>query len=73
MGDRWNAARMLELGRKHAALEAARNLEELMATLVENPVYEFYPLGLRMEGGIPVRENLLASLGATGFQPAGAL
>ncbi len=46
----WTVERMLELGRRHADLEARRELEPLMATLVADPVYEFHPLGLRLSG-----------------------
>jgi hypothetical protein len=51
----WNAKDMLELGHRHADLEARRELDPLMATLVENPSYEFHPLGLGMRGGDRVR------------------
>ena len=51
----WNSARMLELGRQHALLEERRELDALMGTLVKEPVYEFYPIGLRMVGGHRVR------------------
>ena len=51
----WSAERMLELGTRHADLEARGDLEGLMATLVANPVYDFHPLGMRMEGGDRVR------------------
>ena len=43
------------LGRHHAEVETAGQLEETMATLVENPVYDFFPVGLRLEGGEAVR------------------
>ena len=51
----WNVERMLELGRRHAEIETAGDLEGTMATLIENPVYEFFPVGLRLEGGADVR------------------
>jgi hypothetical protein len=51
----WNAKDMLELGHRHADLETRRELGPLMATLVENPSYEFHPLGLGMRGGDRVR------------------
>ncbi len=51
----WTAADMLELGHLHADLEARRELDPLMDTLVAEPVYEFHPLGLRMAGGERVR------------------
>jgi hypothetical protein len=53
---------MLELGRLHADLEARCDITGTLATMVENPVYEFFPEGLRMEGADKVRryyENLL--------------
>jgi len=43
------------LGRHHAEVETAGQMEETMATLVENPVYDFFPIGLRLEGGDAVR------------------
>jgi len=51
----WSVSDMLELGHRHADLEARRELVPLMATLVENPCYEFHPLGLGMSGGDRVR------------------
>ena len=51
----WTAQRMYELGTRHAELEARGKLDELMATLVEDPVYEFHPAGLRMTGRDRVR------------------
>ena len=51
----WDSARMLALGTLHARLEAERKLEPLMQTLVRQPVYEFYPLGMRMGGADQVR------------------
>jgi hypothetical protein len=55
MAGKWNAKRMLELGRLHAELETRRELDPLMETLVAEPVYEFHPLGMRMSGGDRVR------------------
>jgi hypothetical protein len=46
---------MLELGTRHATLEARCDLEGVMATLVEDPVYGFYPVGLGMRGQGRVR------------------
>jgi hypothetical protein len=60
----WNAEKMRELGARHATLEAKRDLEGVMATLVEDPVYEFLPVGLGMRGGSRVRryyENLFST------------
>jgi hypothetical protein len=55
MAGKWNANRMLDLGRLHAELETRRELDPLMETLVSEPVYEFHPLGMRMSGGDRVR------------------
>ena len=52
----WTVAQMAELGGRHALLEAQGDLEGLLATLVDDPVYEFHPLGRRMAGGAVVRE-----------------
>ena len=51
----WTAEKMYELGTRHAELEARGKLDELMATLVPDPVYEFHPTGLKMRGGDRVR------------------
>jgi hypothetical protein len=55
MESSWNTDAMLELGHRHADLEAQRELDPLMATMVENPAYEFHPMGLAMSGGDRVR------------------
>ena len=55
MADSWTTLDMLKLGHLHADLEARRELDPLMATLVPEPSYEFYPLGLGMSGGERVR------------------
>ena len=46
---------MSQHGPNHAALEARCDLDGVMGTLVEDPVYEFWPAGLRMTGGAQVR------------------
>lgn len=46
---------MYALGLRHASLEAAGDLEGTMDTLIEEPVYEFWPIGLRMTGRERVR------------------
>lgn len=51
----WTPDDMLELGHRHADLEAKRELDPLMETMVESPSYEFHPLGLGMSGGDRVR------------------
>ena len=43
------------LGYRHAEVETAGLMEETMATLVEHPVYDFFPVGLRLEGNKAVR------------------
>lgn len=55
---------MRKLGALHAALEAESKLDEVMATLIDDPVYEFWPVGLRMRGRDQVRryyEHLFAN------------
>ena len=51
----WNADRMLELATRHARVESQKRLEELMETLVAEPVYEFLAQGLALRGGARVR------------------
>lgn len=51
----WNAEAMRELGMRHAQLEAEGDLDAVMETLVEDPVYDFWPIGLRMRGRAAVR------------------
>ncbi len=46
----WTAEAMYALGTRHATAEAEGDLEATMATLVEEPVYEFWPMGKRMVG-----------------------
>ena len=43
-------ARIAEVGSRHAAREETGPLEDLLATLVPDPVYEFHPLGKGMRG-----------------------
>ncbi len=43
------------LGHRHAAVETDGHLEETMATLIEHPIYDFFPVGLRLEGNSAVR------------------
>lgn len=52
---RWDAQAMLELGTRHARLEAEGDLDRVMETLVADPVYEFWPVGLRLRGRANVR------------------
>lgn len=51
----WNVEAMKKLGMRHAQLEAEGDLDAVMATIVEDPVYEFWPIGLRMRGRAAVR------------------
>ena len=51
----WNAEQMRELATRHARVEAQRRLEELMGTLVDEPLYEFLSQGLQLRGGARVR------------------
>lgn len=52
---KWDARAMLELGTLHARLEAEGKLDLVMDTLVEDPIYDFWPVGLRMRGREKVR------------------
>jgi hypothetical protein len=56
-------AQVLAVGTNHARVETARELENTMATLGPDPVYEFFPVGLRLRGTDGVRryyEHLMA-------------
>lgn len=48
-------AQVLAIGMNHAEVETAGELDDTMATLVAEPVYEFFPVGLRMRGADRVR------------------
>lgn len=52
---KWTKEKMRALGTLHAQLEIDGDLEGVMATLVEDPVYEFWPVGLRARGREAVR------------------
>ena len=54
-GSKLDAAGVRALGYRHAEVETASRMEETMATLVEHPVYDFLPVGLRLEGSEAVR------------------
>ena len=54
-GPEWTRDSMHELGIRHATLETEGDLEGTMATLVAEPVYEFWPAGRHMVGQAPVR------------------
>lgn len=47
---------MKKLVQKHADLEEKHDIEGVLKTLVENPVYEIYPAGLKLES----KENVKA-------------
>lgn len=64
MSGSWSVTDMYELGSRHAELETKADLEGTLATLVDDPVYEFYPQQLRMRGLQQVRryyEHLFGS------------
>ncbi|CAN5408942.1 hypothetical protein BH10PSE19_BH10PSE19_03720 [soil metagenome] len=46
---------MRKLVQKHSDLETKLDLEGVLATLVENPIYEFHPARLRLEGKDNIR------------------
>lgn len=55
-------AKVAAIGMHHSAVETACQLDDTMSTLVADPVYEFFPAGLRMRGTEAVRryyENLM--------------
>lgn len=43
-------AKLLEIAYRHTVAEANRDYEDTLATLDEDPVYELFPVGLRMRG-----------------------
>lgn len=60
---RLDAEGVRALGYLHAEVETAGRMRETMDTLVEHPVYDFFPVGLRLEGRESVRayyEHLFA-------------
>ena len=62
MAGQWSAEKMRALGSRHAQLEAECDLDGVMATLVADPIYEFWPIGLRARGQDAIRryyEHLL--------------
>jgi hypothetical protein len=48
-------AELIEVAHRHAAAEAAADIEGTMNTLEGEPVYELYPVGLQMRGMTRVR------------------
>ena len=55
MSEPFSVEDMHALGSHHAAVEAAGDMEATLATLVDDPVYELLPVGLRMQGREQVR------------------
>jgi hypothetical protein len=55
MSGPWTVEDMYALGTLHARLEGEKKLDELMTTMIADPVYEFYPLGKTLRGGESVR------------------
>lgn len=55
MTDEELCARVAATGAAHAAAEGSGDLEGCLATLVDDPIYEFHPLGKQMKGGAIVR------------------
>lgn len=49
------ASQVAALTRRHAELELARDYEPLLATLVDEPVFEFHPPGGQLIGGDTLR------------------
>jgi hypothetical protein len=45
-----------DLVQKHAELETKLDIEGVLGTLVDNPVYEFHPARLRLEGKENIRQ-----------------
>lgn len=50
------ADKMRNLVQRHADLETKLNLDGVLATLVDNPIYEFHPDRLRLEGKENIRQ-----------------
>jgi len=48
--------KMHNLVQKHIDFETTLDLDGVLATLVENPIYEFHPARLRLEGKENIRE-----------------
>jgi hypothetical protein len=48
-------AQLIEVAHRHAAAEAAADIEGTMATLEGEPVYELYPVGRQLRGMATVR------------------
>ena len=56
---------LLKLFFAHGAAELANDVDGVMATLCDNPIYEYFPSGLRIEGRDAVREFYSRCLPAT--------
>lgn len=63
MGEAWTKAKMYELGTRHARVEAEGDLDATLATLVDDPVYEFWPMGFKLRGMDGVRRYYAHLLG----------
>jgi len=50
------ANEMRNLVQRHADLETKLDLNGVLATLVDNPIYEFHPARLRLEGKENIRQ-----------------
>ncbi len=50
-----SAAQMAAITRLHAELEISRDFEPLLATVVDEPIFEFHPPGGQLIGGATLR------------------
>jgi hypothetical protein len=58
-------AELIEVAHRHAAFEAAADIEGTLRTLEGEPVYELYPVGRQLRGKATVRryyENFFANV-----------
>lgn len=65
-----DTARMLELAQAHEAAEFSGDLDATMATLIDHPVYLWFPQRLRIEGQEAVREMYARLAGVIGQMQA---
>jgi hypothetical protein len=66
--------RMLELAMRHELFEFDNDLDGILATLIETPVYELYPQGIRFTGVEAVRafyERTLWMFRQLDYRPTG--
>ena len=66
----WSVEHMVELGSRHAELEAKGELEPLLETLAPDPIYTFHPLDRAMRGDDQVRRYYVHFV--ENFLPLGA-